>query len=263
MKDEETLHYPDSFINALQAIWGDGFLSPGGPEEIAAMLDGLDITGLSVLDIGCGVGGIDCLLVQEYGASQVTAIDVEPQLIDHASRRFHQHDLSHKITAHLVEPGPLPFADNQFDSVFSKDAMLHIPEKHSLYKEVLRVLKPGGQLIASDWLRGGDESDAVPPILVEWGEQNGLKADFATPAETEDALRRAGFQAAHVKDRNAWYREEIKKEELQVTGPGLQQLIAAIGMENAEKRVRSYEIRQQAVNEGALRPCHLYGMKPA
>ena len=63
MKDEETLHYPDSFINALQAIWGDGFLSPGGPEEIAAMLDGNDLTGLSVLDIGCGVGGIDCLLV--------------------------------------------------------------------------------------------------------------------------------------------------------------------------------------------------------
>jgi hypothetical protein len=48
-----------------------------------------------------------------------------------------------------------------------------------------------------------------------------------------------------------------------VTGPGLQQLIAAIGMENAEKRVRSYEIRQKAVDEGALRPCHLYGTKPA
>ena len=48
MKDEETLHYPDSFINALQAIWGDGFLSPGGPEEIAAMLDGTWISAVAL-----------------------------------------------------------------------------------------------------------------------------------------------------------------------------------------------------------------------
>ncbi|MDF1750543.1 MAG: methyltransferase domain-containing protein [Alphaproteobacteria bacterium] len=263
MKDEETLHYPDSFISALQAIWGDGFLSPGGPEEIAAMLNGVDLTGLSVLDIGCGVGGIDCLLVEKYGAAHVTAIDVEPQLIEHAERRFAQAELSGTITAELVKPGPLPFAADQFDLVFSKDAMLHIPDKQSLYKDVRRVLKPGGRLIASDWLRGGDEDSTVPDILVEWGAQNGLKADFATPLQTESALRNAGFQSVEVQDRNAWYRDEIKKECLQVTGPGLQQLIAAIGMDNAEKRVRSYEIRREAVDEGVLRPCHLYGTKPA
>lgn len=259
---EQDLHYPDSFIEALQAIWGDGFLSPGGPAEIAAMMDGTRLDGLEVLDIGCGVGGIDLILVEEYGAAHVTAIDVEPQLVEHAGHRVAAADLSKCIDVQLVEPGPLPFAANSFDAVFSKDAMLHIPEKRTLYADLLRVLRPGGRLIASDWLRGGADDGPLPEILKTWGDQNGLVADFATPAMTERALSEAGFQDVRVRDRNAWYGEELKKEELQVTGPGFQQLEATIGMDAAIQRSRSFEIRKQAVAEGALRPCHLYGRKP-
>ncbi len=257
----EDVHYPDDFVTALQAIWGDGFMSPGGPEEIAAMLKGVSLQGLSVLDIGCGVGGIDCLLVQEHEAAHVTAIDVEPQLIAHAERRYRAAGLSDKITAQLVEPGPLPFDDGQFDAVFSKDAMLHIPGKLALYADILRVLKPGGMLVASDWLRGGPEEGPVPASLLAWGEASGLHAEFATPAMTDRALRGSGFTDVRVMDRHAWYEHEMDKEELLVTGPGLQRLIATIGMESATLRVKSYETRRIAVAEGALRPCHLYGRK--
>lgn len=259
---EQDLHYPDSFITALQAIWGDGFLSPGGPAEIAAMMGGDRLDGLSVLDIGCGVGGIDLILVEDYGAETVTAIDVEPQLIEHATHRVAAADLSNRISVRLVDPGPLPFEPESFGAMFSKDAMLHIPEKRSLYADILRVLEPGGRLIASDWLRGGDEDGPIPDILKTWGEQNGLVADFATPGMTERALKEAGFQEVRVRDRNEWYGEELKKEELQVTGPGFQQLEATIGMEAAIQRSKSFEIRKKAVAEGALRPCHLYARKP-
>lgn len=261
MSDQAT-HYPDFFIEALQAIWGDGFLSPGGPAEVAVMLGEFDMTGLRVLDIGCGVGGVDALLVETYGAAHVTAIDVEPQLIDHAVRRMSRLGLSDQVEPRLVDPGPLPFEVESFDVVFSKDAMLHIPDKAALYADVLRVLRPGGRLLASDWLRGGAEDEPVPDILKAWGEVNGLVADFATPDETRRALAAAGFESADVVDRNAWYREEIKKEESQVTGPGFQQLTAAIGEERALSRLESYKIRREAVDGGALRPCHLRGLKP-
>ena len=49
-------------------------------------------------------------------------------------------------------PGPLPFADASFDIVFSKDALLHVPDKDALFAEIFRVLKPGGVFAASDWM---------------------------------------------------------------------------------------------------------------
>ena len=51
--------YDDAMLALLQIIWGDGFLSPGGPEEIERLLEGSDISGCHVLDIGCGLGAID------------------------------------------------------------------------------------------------------------------------------------------------------------------------------------------------------------
>src|SRR4030095_11331641 len=134
--------YTKAFTDALQFMWGEGFLSPGGLEEIDNMLEGHKLAGKCVLDIGSGVGGVDAHLVTRHGAAEVIGVDVEEQLIE-ASRAFvASRGLSGKIIFMLVAPGPLPFPDNHFDVVFTKDAMVHIPDKAALYSEVLRVLKP-------------------------------------------------------------------------------------------------------------------------
>ena len=46
-------HYGDKQIRFLEAVWGEGFLSPGGVDEIDLVLHGIDIEGMRVLDIGC------------------------------------------------------------------------------------------------------------------------------------------------------------------------------------------------------------------
>ena len=51
--------YDAGMLALLQIIWGDGFLSPGGPDEVARLLEGSDIGDCEVLDIGCGLGAID------------------------------------------------------------------------------------------------------------------------------------------------------------------------------------------------------------
>ncbi len=62
--------YDDLTVDFLEALWGDGYLSPGGPEEVARILAGLDLAGRTVLDIGCGSGGITVSLARDYGAAQ-------------------------------------------------------------------------------------------------------------------------------------------------------------------------------------------------
>ena len=83
----EDPHYPPRLIALLEAVWGQGFLSPGGTEEVARVMGGHNLTGLSVLDIGCGAGGIDIALVAEHRAGYVTALDVEDPVLDHARGR--------------------------------------------------------------------------------------------------------------------------------------------------------------------------------
>lgn len=65
--------YHPRLIGMLEAIWGEGFLSPGGPEEVARLVAGSDLAGKAVLDIGCGAGGIDIALVRSHGAATSAA----------------------------------------------------------------------------------------------------------------------------------------------------------------------------------------------
>ena len=46
--------YDDRAIRFLEALWGEGFLSPGGPDEVRRIVEDIDFSGKRVLDIGCG-----------------------------------------------------------------------------------------------------------------------------------------------------------------------------------------------------------------
>ena len=73
-------------VGFLEIIWGEGFLSPGGIEELDLMLAGLNISNKDVLDIGCGCGGASFHLTRNYNVNTVTGIDVEPLVIKRANK---------------------------------------------------------------------------------------------------------------------------------------------------------------------------------
>ncbi|MFD1985505.1 methyltransferase domain-containing protein [Mesorhizobium newzealandense] len=257
---EPTMQYPTNLTNALEFIWGEGILSPGGPEEVAQMLEGIDVSGCRVLDIGSGLGGIDVLLAAKHGASAVIGIDVEPQLIDSARDLAAKEGLSGRVTFQLVTTGKLPFADASFNLVFSKDAMVHITDKLAVYSEVLRVLKPGGWFIAADWL--WSESAAESAVVHAWLSKMQLTFAFTPPAAALRALIEAGFAEPKVSDLRRELQEANRKEVALLEGPIRQKLAAIVGTEMAENRLASAKGRQGALDSGDLIPCHLSGRRP-
>jgi len=241
------MQYPKAFSDALQFMWGEGFLSPGGPEEVREMLRDHAIGGRIVLDIGSGVGGVDILLAGEHGAAEVVGIDVEPRLIEEARERVRAAGLEDRIRFDLVEPGPLPYADGSFDAVFSKDAMVHIPDKAALFAEVMRVLKPGGRFIAADWLwKEGAENS---PSVMAWMAAIPLTFAFTTPAEAERDCR-AALQASNRREMEA------------LEGPLREKLAAVVGPDMAMSRLVSARGRQGALDAGELVPVHISAAKP-
>ena len=121
---------------------------------VNALLQGVDLTGCHVLDIGAGQG-FDAWRLALRGA-RVTAVEFSPLLCEAGSRSF---------------PGmrwiggfghALPFADASFDHVFVNAALHHMQDIPATIAEALRVLRPGGLLITS-----GDpfRADATGPEL--------------------------------------------------------------------------------------------------
>jgi SAM-dependent methyltransferase len=253
--------YDDSMLVLLQILWGDGFLSPGGGEEIARLLEGSSIAGCRVLDLGCGLGAIDELLVREHGAGSVVGVDIDPRLIEHMQARMQRAGLGDRIEGRRVDGGPLPFETATFDVVFSKDSLVQIPDKAAVFAEVLRVLRPGGRFIASDWLRGG--SGAYSPEMMEFFRLEGIAYNMASLDESAAALRAAGFRDVQIRDRHAWYLPLARRELESMEGALGPLIVGRIGEERARYFVDDWRQMVLVLERGELRPGHLKAVKPA
>ncbi len=251
--------YDPAMQALLQLLWGEGFLSPGGAGEVERLLEGSDIRGCSVLDIGAALGAIDELLVTVHGAAAVVAIDVDPALLAQLDLRIRRAGLGRQVTSRCVVPGPLPFAAESFDVVFSKDAIVQIPGKAALFAEVHRVLRPGGRFIASDWLRGSTGPHSAE--MVEFFRLEGIAYNMASLEESAAALRAAGFRAVEVRDRNAWYLDLAQRELAAMTGPLLPVIVERIGRERALHFVANWRQLVVVLERGDLRPGHLKATK--
>src|SRR5262245_25480328 len=255
------MQYPKDFTDALQFTWGEGFLSPGGPEEIADMLSGYDISGWRVLDVGSGLGGVDLALVERHRAGSVIGIDVEEQLVKAANDLAASKHLSDRLTFELIEPGPLPFVDESFDLVFSKDALVHVTDKAFFFREARRVLKAGGALVVADWLWA--EGAETSPVVQSWLSIFPLKFEFTTPRQAREAIESAGFVDISIEDRRQLLQSSTREEVRILEGPARQRLAELVGQEMADSRLRSVKGRQGALDSGNLIPSHLKGKRPA
>ncbi|MBZ9997265.1 methyltransferase domain-containing protein [Mesorhizobium sp. BH1-1-4] len=252
--------YDDTAIRFLEALWGEGYLSPGGPEEVNRVVEGLSLKGRTILDIGCGCGGITLHLVEHHGAAHAAGFDVERPVIAAARQRAAARGLGGRASFVQAPPGLLPFADSSFDVVFSKDALLHVADKDALFAEIFRVLKPGGVFAASNWMISHDGEPS--PEMKAYVAAEGLSFAMASPARYAKAMRGAGFADITVRDRNPWYREIARGELERLKGPLYPAVTAVVGAAYVDKNIKTWEAMQKVLDSGEHRPTHLRGWKP-
>lgn len=253
--------YDETAIRFLEALWGDGFLSPGGPDEVRRVVDGIDFAGSHVLDVGCGSGGITLFLATEYPLARITGFDVEEPVIEAARKRANDRKLDGKAVFTRGNPGPLPFADASFDIVFSKDALVHVADKEAIFAEIYRVLKPGGIFAASDWLTAHDGEPSAE--MKAYLEAEGLSFGMASADRYEAAMRLAGFVDVVTVNRNPWYRDVARGELELLKGPLFEQVAEAVGAAYVDKNIRTWTAMQTVLDSGEHCPTHLRARKPA
>lgn len=250
--------YSTDVIRTLETSWGPGWLSPGGEADLAALLEGQDINGLNVLDIGVGAGGPAASLLNRFGAGHVTGIDVERLVLNRAAAVAQEHGLAGRLELLHVDPGVLPFADSKFDVVFSKDSFIHITEKALLFSEIRRVLVPGGLCAFSDWCCG---PPPYSPEMTAWLD-NGMGFVIASINDTKAAMQHAGFRNIAAKDRNNWFSALAAREAEFAAGSHWSEITGRIGAEAAARLVATAQRRALIANQGHLRPAHFIATAP-
>ena len=253
-------HYPLDSILFLEELWSDGFLSPGGPEEVERLLSGVDLGDKTVVDIGSGAGGIPLLLADRYGAARVIGLDVETTMVEYARAKVERAGLQDRIEIRKVEPGPMPLPPAGVDIVFSKDSIVHIPDKEALAADAFRVLKPGGWFVASDWLISHDGEPS--PEMADYIAREDLDFGMASPARYRRALEAAGFVDVSLTNRNPWYRTLAREELARLEGVGRDAFLTVLDEAALNEQVGIWRAMIVVLDSGEHCPHHFRGRKP-
>jgi phosphoethanolamine N-methyltransferase len=225
---------------------------------VRAIVAGLDLREKSVLDIGCGLGGLDEVLAGEFGA-KVTGVDVAKLIVTLGQERIRRSPLRDRIAIRLIEPGRLPFADAGYDVVFGKDAWLHIPDKAAFFAEVFRVLKPGGIVTCGDWMKSPGPTSADMEYFFK---MEGLTYNLVTLAEYGQLLHGAGFTDVELTDIADLYQAGARDELARMKGPLHRLLTSELGAEARDFFIEDWRSLTVVLDKGELRPARMRARKP-
>ena len=167
-------------------------------EELQEDIARLKLTRASrFLDLGCGPGGPLTYVVGLAGCHG-SGTDVSSQAIAAGGARASSLGLDGLITLQEADLNEaLPFANGSFDAVMSLDVILHLRNRAELFREMKRVLVPGGRFLFTD---AGVIAGSISEEEIRWRAVHGY-TQFVPPGFNERMLELAGFRCLECKDR--------------------------------------------------------------
>lgn len=185
--------YDDQLLAGLPVDVTGLSLGCGDPVTIASLLPGE-----TVVDLGSG-GGIDCFLAarQVGETGYVIGVDMTPDMLMKANSNKLKMDVQN-VEFRKGQIEALPVSDNSVDVVMSNCVINLSPDKAAVFREALRVLKPGGRVSVSDIVTQGDFSPELRADSAKWTEcvTGAIDVD-----EYIGLMRKAGFVSIRVVDK--------------------------------------------------------------
>src|SRR2546430_7329974 len=142
-----------------------------------------------VLDVGSGLGGPSRFLAWHCGC-QVSGIDLTTEFVRVANLLTEKTGLVDRVDYRQGSALELPFEDTSFDVLWSQNMAMNIADRERLYREMRRVLKPGGKLALQEVAAG---PGGPPHYPVQWARTPNISFLYLQ-SETREKLEMAGFR---------------------------------------------------------------------
>jgi 27-O-demethylrifamycin SV methyltransferase len=211
--DDPVTHY-DNVTRAWQYLLGEDFhygYFTTERESLEAATSELTVLmakkaaigpGMSVLDVGCGIGNPACFLAERYGC-RVTGISTSPKGIEHARRLAEERGCSDRVSFSIADGMDNGMPDASFDRVWVLESSHLMQRKDALLAECARVLRRGGSLVLCDIILRRD----LPPAEILSRSRDFLHLHYAFGHAKLEALetyrqhaRRAGLEVLETLD---------------------------------------------------------------
>ncbi len=149
-----------------------------------------NLTSKRLLDVGSGLGESSVYFALQGAA--VTMVDISPRMIEKAKEVGRYHGVEVAGYASIGETLPVP--DDSFDIVYIANTIHHVMERDRLFREILRVLKPGGKFYSIDPVAYNPVINAYRRMASE------VRTDDESPLGVADvALARKHFKGVETK----------------------------------------------------------------
>ncbi|XP_005096334.1 phosphoethanolamine N-methyltransferase 3 isoform X2 [Aplysia californica] len=195
-------------ILLYEKIFGRTYVSTGGPETTEEFVELLNLQrGQQVLDVGGGIGGSAFYMAKKFGV-KVVSIDLSSNMTQIGLQRAEEVGCGpDQVVFEIADATKRDYPAQSFDVIYSRDTILHIPDKLALFKKFYKFLRPGGKVLISDYCCSPDEHSEKFKTYVK---QRGY--NLLSPAQYGKVLEAAGFVNVRAEDRSAQFAKVLKSE---------------------------------------------------
>ncbi|KAG2411176.1 Phosphomethylethanolamine N-methyltransferase [Vigna angularis] len=199
------VEYSHKSILRYEQMYGPGFVSTGGLETTKEIVTKLGLKpGQKVLDVGCGVGGGDFYMAGHFDV-EVVGIDLSINMISLAIERAI--GLNYAVEFDCADCFKKSYPDNTFDVIYTRDTMLHVKDKPTLFRSFYKWLKPGGKILITDYCKSARSPSSE---FAEYIKKGGYYLHDMTAYGK--MLEDAGFDDLIVEDQTDQFVKTLEKE---------------------------------------------------
>ncbi len=153
--------WPAQRMEICRRLWGEGFILAGGSDHMVNFAKPLCLDpAMSVLDIAAGPGG-GPLAISQNSKVWITALESDPELVTQASELCARKGGS-RVEIVAWDPAAPNLPVSKYDCIYGREVIYRVADKPLFLAAIQSAMKPGGQLLFSDFIFAEDGVERAP-----------------------------------------------------------------------------------------------------